>query len=161
MYCTWLAGNAGCKKLPQKNRRLGTIAQLCRAISSQLRCISTIGKDLLSSNISSTCLHNMVNFSLLAAETVSLVWGTPANFNSFRVLASLLQRLRSTEANQTLHNVWPLHGLVDYTPCLKKRPTFTTCYNFYIHSSIATIFDTNVAEKVGNQNILYFPTSHN
>jgi len=27
-----------------------------------------------------------------------------------------------------------------YTLCLKKRPTFTTCYNFYIHSSIATIF---------------------
>ena len=32
----------------------------------------------------------------------------------------------------------------------KKRPTFTTCYNFYIHSSIATIFGVNVAEKVGN-----------
>ena len=46
-------------------------------------------------------------------------------------------------------------------PCLKKRPTFTTCYNFYIHSLIATIFGTNVAEKVGNQNILYFPTSPN
>jgi len=29
-------------------------------------------------------------------------------------LASLLQRRRSTEANQTLHNVWPLPGLVDY-----------------------------------------------
>ena len=43
----------------------------------------------------------------------------------------------------------------------KKRPTFTTCYNFYIHSSIATIFGTNVAKKVGNQNILYFPTSPN
>ena len=42
-----------------------------------------------------------------------------------------------------------------YTLCLKKRPTFTTCYNFYIHSSIAKIFGTNVAEKVGNQNILY------
>jgi len=27
-----------------KNRRLGTIAQLCRAISSQLRHVSTIGK---------------------------------------------------------------------------------------------------------------------
>ena len=48
-----------------------------------------------------------------------------------------------------------------YTPCLKKRPTFTTCYNFYIHSSIATIFGTNVAEKVGNQNVLYFPTTPN
>ena len=41
----------------------------------------------------------------------------------------------------------------------KKRPTFTTCYNFYIHSLIATIFGINVAEKVGNQNVLYFPTT--
>jgi len=48
-----------------------------------------------------------------------------------------------------------VHG----TLCLKKRPTFTTCYNFYIHSSIATIFGTNVAEKISNQNVLYFPTT--
>ena len=27
----------------------------------------------------------MVNFGPLAAEIVSLVWGTPANFNGFRV----------------------------------------------------------------------------
>jgi len=39
--------------------------------------------------------------------------GHPANFNRFRVLASM-QRRRSTEANQTFHNVWPLPGLVDY-----------------------------------------------
>jgi len=34
----------------------------------------------------------MVNLSigLLVAEIVSLVWGTPANFNWFRVLAALL-----------------------------------------------------------------------
>jgi len=56
----------------------------------------------------------MVNFGLLAAEIGSLVRGTPANFNGFRVLAWLLQRRRSTEANQTLHNVWTLPGLVDY-----------------------------------------------
>ena len=37
------------------------------------------------------------------------------------------------------------------TMCFKKRPTFTTCYNFYIHSSIATIFSINVAEKIGNK----------
>ena len=45
-----------------------------------------------------------------------------------------------------------LETLVDWhsTPCLKKRHTFTTCSNFYIHSSIATIFGINVAEKVGN-----------
>jgi len=45
---------------------------------------------LLSSNTSSTCPYNMVNFSPLAAEMLSLVWGTPANFNGFRVLAALL-----------------------------------------------------------------------
>jgi len=32
----------------------------------------------------------MVNFGLLAAEIFSLVWGTTANFNRFRVLAALL-----------------------------------------------------------------------
>ena len=32
----------------------------------------------------------MVNFGLLAAEIVSLAWGSPANFNGFRVLTALL-----------------------------------------------------------------------
>jgi len=32
----------------------------------------------------------MVNFGPLAAEIGSLVWGTPANFNGFRVFAALL-----------------------------------------------------------------------
>jgi len=47
-------------------------------------------KNLLSSNISPTCPYNMVNFGPLAAEIVSLVWGTPTNFNGFRFLAALL-----------------------------------------------------------------------
>jgi len=67
---------------------------------------------LLISNISSTCPRNIANFGPLTAEIGSGVWGTPANFNRFRVLASLLQRRRSPEANETLHNVWPSHGLV-------------------------------------------------
>jgi len=36
------------------------------------------------------CPYNIVNIGLLAAEIVSLVWGTPADFNGFRVLAALL-----------------------------------------------------------------------
>jgi len=48
------------------------------------------------------------------AEIGSGVWGTPANFNRFRVLASSLQRRRSMEVNQTLHDVWPSPGLVHY-----------------------------------------------
>jgi len=44
--CTRLAENTGRKKVA-KNRHLGTIAQLCQAISSQLRHVSTIGKKLV------------------------------------------------------------------------------------------------------------------
>ena len=113
MCCTRLAENTGSKKVA-KNCHLGTIVQLCGAISSQLGHVSTIGKNLLSSNMSSRCPHNMVNFGLLAAEIVSLVCGTPANVNMFRVLASLLQRRRSTEANQTLHDVWPSPARLHY-----------------------------------------------
>jgi len=79
----------------RKNRHLRTIAQFCRAISSQIRYISTIGKTLLNSNISSTSPHNMINVGLLTAEICWRVWGTPGNFNEFRVLASLLQRKSS------------------------------------------------------------------
>ena len=46
MCGTRLAANTGRKKMA-KNRHLGTIAQLCRAISSQLRHVSTIGKKLV------------------------------------------------------------------------------------------------------------------
>jgi len=53
-------------------------------------CIDNRKKNLLSSNISSTYPHNMVNFGPLAAEIISLVWGTPGNFNGFRILAALL-----------------------------------------------------------------------
>jgi len=54
----------------------------------------------------------MANFRPLTAEIGSGVWGTPANLNGFRVLASLLQRRRSAEANQTLHDVWLSLALV-------------------------------------------------
>jgi len=42
----WLTENAGPKKVA-KNRHLGTIAQLCPAVSSQPRHVSTIGKKLV------------------------------------------------------------------------------------------------------------------
>ena len=69
---------------------------------------------MLNNSISSTRSHNMVNFDPLEAEIGLPVWGTPGNFNLYRVLASLLQRRRSTEVNQTLHDVWPSRVLVQY-----------------------------------------------
>ena len=101
MRCTPLAANTGRKKVA-KNRHLGTIAQLCRAISTQLRHVSTIGKNLLSSNTSSTGLDNMVNFGPLTAEIGSGVWGTLANFIGLRVLAALLHGILVVGVSQTL-----------------------------------------------------------
>jgi len=47
--------------------------------------------------------YNMVNFDpALAVEIVSLVWGTPANFNGFRVLAASLYGTPAVGVSQTL-----------------------------------------------------------
>jgi len=59
-------------------------------------------KNLLSSNMSSASPHNMVNFGPLAAEIGLPVWGTPANFNGFRVLAALLHLSQVVSVSQTL-----------------------------------------------------------
>ena len=69
---------------------MGRSSPYCKDMYSSLRHVSTIGKNLLSSNISPTCPYNKVNFDPLVADIVSLVWGTPANFNGFRVLSALL-----------------------------------------------------------------------
>ena len=47
----------------------------------------------------------MVNFGLVAAEIDAVVWalwGTPANFNGFRVLAALLHGSQVVSVSQTL-----------------------------------------------------------
>ena len=59
-------------------------------------------KNVLSSNTSSICPDNMVNFGPLAAEIDRVVWGTEANFNGFRVLAALLQGSHVLGVSQAL-----------------------------------------------------------
>jgi len=59
-------------------------------------------KYLLDINTSSTCPDNMVNFGLLTAEICWRVWGNPANFNGFRVLAVLLYGTLVVGVGQTL-----------------------------------------------------------
>ena len=100
MCCTRLAANAG----PKKSPKITICAPSHNFVGLYHRNYSTYrqsGKNLLSSNISSTCPHNMVNFGPLAAEIVSLVWGTPANFNRFRVLAALLHGTLVVGVSQT------------------------------------------------------------
>ena len=62
--------------------------------------MSLNAKTHLKSNISPTCPHNVVNCGPLMAEIGWQVWGTQANFNGFRVLASLQHRRRSTRSTE-------------------------------------------------------------
>jgi len=99
--CARLAQNAGRKK-SQKCRHLGTIPQLCRTISSQLRRVWTIGKKLVKQQY---LLHMSTQYGELRPTSgwdrfVSL--GHPANFNEFRVLAALLHGTLVVGVSQTL-----------------------------------------------------------
>ena len=99
MCCARLAGNAGPKKLP-KIRHLGTIAQLCWAISLQLRHVLTVRKKRVKQQYLLHVLTIWWASAHYVLRSFYLVWGTPVNFNGFCVLISLRQ-WRLTEANQT------------------------------------------------------------
>jgi len=96
-----LEENTGCKKiaknLPSGHHRI-TLSGYIFATKE----VSTIGKNLLSSNISARCPHNMVDFGPLAAEIDPIDCGTPANFNGFRVLAAQLHGTPAVGVSQTL-----------------------------------------------------------
>jgi len=72
-------------------------------MSSQLRHMYRQSvKTLLNNSMSPTYTYNMVNFGLVAAEIRWRVWGTPSNFNGFRVLAALLHGTLVVGVSQTL-----------------------------------------------------------
>ena len=89
MCYTRFAENTGRKKSP----KISIWAPSHNFVGLYLRKKARIDnrkKNSLSSSMSSRCPHNMVNFGPLTVEIGSGVWGTPANFNGFRVLAALL-----------------------------------------------------------------------
>jgi len=99
----WNVLRAACWKYRTQNIAIfGSIAQICRALSSQLRHVSTIGKKLVKQRYLLHMSHNMVNFGLLTAEICWRVWGTPANFNGFRIVEALLLGNLVVGVSQTL-----------------------------------------------------------
>ena len=108
-----------CKKSPSAHHRT-TLSGYIFATEAH---IDNRKKNLLSSNISTTCPYNTVNFGPLAAEIVSLVWGTPTNFNGFRVLAALLHS-QTAALNRGRHlysagrpSRWALAHISSYNWC--------------------------------------------
>jgi len=90
MCCTRLAENTECQNDAKKSPSGHHPTTLSAYIFATKACIDNLKKNLLNSNTSSTCSDNTVNFGLPAAEICWRVWGTPVNFNRFRVLAALL-----------------------------------------------------------------------
>jgi len=97
MYCTRLAGIAGRKKSPSRHHR----TNLSGYIFATKARIDNRKKNLLQQYLP-TRPHHMVNFGPLAAEICWRVWGTPANFNGFCILASLLHGTLVVGVSQTL-----------------------------------------------------------
>jgi len=98
----WLTGNTGRKNDAKKSPSPHQRTTLLGCVFVTKGYIDNWKKNLLSSNTSSTCPRNMVNFDPLTAEIGSGVWGTPANFNWFRVLAALLHGTLVVGISQTL-----------------------------------------------------------
>jgi len=111
-----------------KNRHLLTIAQLCRAISSQLRHVSTIGKKLLSSNMSSACSHNMLNVGPLAAGSLR----HPCKFQR-------VSRLCSVTARHSSSGRQPNCGVEQRAPPVFGRTAITL--GIGPHSSFISFYD--------------------
>jgi len=95
MCYTRLAANTGCKKTTSVHHRT-TLSSYIFVTNQQPE------KNLLNSNISPTCPYNMVNFWPLTADICWRVWGTPANFSGFHVLAALLHGTVVVGVIQTL-----------------------------------------------------------
>jgi len=125
MCCTRLAEKYRTQKIAEKSISGHHSTTLFGYIFATKACIDNQKKKLLNSNISSTWSHNTANFGPITAQIGVPVSDTLPNFNGFRVLASLLaavQRRRSPETNQTLHDLWPSPGLVHYIHFLGFLP---------------------------------------
>ena len=100
MCCRQLAGNTGGKNYA----KIAICAPSHNFVGLYLRnegMYRQMEKDLLNSNISSTCLQNMVNVGLLTDEITLRVWAPQQISTGFAV-------------KLTLHDVWPSPGLVHY-----------------------------------------------
>jgi len=90
---------------PKKSPKIAIWAPSHNFVGLYLRIQGTYLEKLenvLSSNMSSRRSHNVLYIGPLAAEIGPVVWGTPATFNGFCVLAALLHGSQVVSISQTL-----------------------------------------------------------
>jgi len=101
--CTLLAGHAGRKKIAKKSPSAHHRTNLSGYIFTTKAHIDNRKKNLLSSSISSRCPPQYGELRPASGwDRSGIVWGTPANFNGFRVLAALLHGSQVMSVSQTL-----------------------------------------------------------
>ena len=98
--CTRLAENKDAKSR-QKSPSVHHRTTLLGYIFATRARIDNRKKNLLSSNMSSICPHNMLNFGPLATEIDPVVWGTPAKFQRVSRLGSVTVRHLAVGVSQT------------------------------------------------------------
>jgi len=102
-------------------------------------------KNLLNSNISSTCSHNIAKFGPLAAEICWRVWCTQANFNGFRVLASLLQcsdivHRKPTKLCTMFGRLLVWYTMYTFSGALAPWQNFATCKIHFASKSCVLLY---------------------
>jgi len=97
MCCRWLDVNTGRKKSSYRHHRT-TLSGCIFANKARIDNREKHFKQQYLFHMS----YNMVNFGPLTAEICWRIWGTPANFNGFRVLAALLHGTLVVDVSQTL-----------------------------------------------------------
>ena len=120
------------KKSPSAHHR----TNLSGCIFATKAHIDNLNKNLLSSNASSTCSDNMMNFCLLEAELEPVVLGTPANFNGFRVLAALLHSSQVLGVSQTLRR-WTEGGAPPMHVFCRASITFLVSFILFFFPPIS------------------------
>ena len=97
----------------------------------------------INSNVSTTCLHNMVNFGPLAAEICLRVWGTPVNVNGFRLLAALVHGTywwASAEICGVKHRAPPTFCTAAVMLCICQHFKFTLISgDFTLHAKVGLL----------------------
>jgi len=102
-------------------------------------CIDNRKKNLLNSNISSTCPHNMANFGPLTAEIGSGVWDTPpqilTGFVSWLHYCSDVVHRRSTKLCTMLGHLLDCYTIYTFSGALAPWRNFATCKIYFASKS--------------------------
>ena len=152
MCCTWLAENTGCKKYPKKLPFAHHHTHLSGCTFRTKAHIDNCKKNLLNSNISSACPHNMVNFGSLTAEIGWRVWGTPANFNGFtswlRCCTYVSQR-RSTKHCTVFGRLLGWYTIYIFGGCCPVME-FCPCAEFTLRASLVFYIGSVTAQHLSS-----------